>query len=184
MDNETAPAARSRRPLWIGLGTWVVMAGLVALFAFGGDAEPDQGESRVLAKRVPPVAGTTMDGGYYDIDQSRGQWVVINFFATWCPGCVDEHPELVAFEQQVKSTGTGELISVVFNDSTDRVAEFFAENGGDWPILQQPSLAVDFQVVQLPETFLVAPDGTVTHRFQGPVTANALWDAIRSVSQS
>jgi len=183
MDDKVVSNQRSRRALWVGLGVWIVIAGLVALFAIGGPSEQSPAASRILNQRVPAVVGTTMDDEHFDIDQHRGQWVAINFFATWCPGCVLEHPELVAFDKQAQANGAAQLVSIVFNDSADNVTEFFDKNGGDWPILQQPGLAVDFQVAQLPETFLVAPDGTVTHRFQGQVTAQLLWDAIDSVSR-
>ena len=65
-------------------------------------------------------------------------------------------------------------MAVVFNDPPDRVAEFFETNGGDWPVLGEPSIPIEFQVAQIPETFLVAPSGQVVQHIQGEVTAAEL----------
>jgi len=164
----------------VALGVWLALVGLIVLLAVGGnDGDPTAGvSSRIIGQRVPEIRGDTLDGGAYNIDNARGKWVAVNFFATWCPGCVAEHPELVKFNEQAKENGQAELVAIVFNDPADVVAEFFAENGGDWPVVQASTVAVDFQVSQIPETFLVAPSGVVTHRFQGEVTAELLWRAI------
>ena len=147
-----------------------VVVGLIALLAFGSDDRLDR-ENTVLGSRVPEVAGPTLDGGTYDIDSSRGKWVVVNFFATWCPGCIDEHPELLAFHDWATETGRAEVVAVVFNDPPARVAEFFDSNGGDWPVLDEPSIPIEFQVAQIPETFVVAPSGQVIQHIRGEVTA-------------
>lgn len=155
-----------RNALIVGL----VVVGLIALLAFGSDDQLDP-QNAVLGGRVPEVAGETLDGGTYDIDSARGKWVVVNFFATWCPGCIVEHPELLAFQEWADTTGQAELVAVVFNDPPESVAAFFDANGGDWPVLADPSIPIQFQVAQIPETFVVAPSGQVVQHIQGEVTA-------------
>ena len=149
----------------------VVLVGLIALLAFAGEDE-EGGVNSLLAQRVPEVAGVTLGGGRFDIDDHRGQWVLVNFFATWCPGCVNEHPELVELERWGQANGQLQLVSVVFNDPIDRVEAFFAERGGTWPVLDAPSVPVEFQVAQIPETFLVSPSGQVVLHVEGEVAAS------------
>ena len=80
------------------------------------------------------MTGSTLSGGDFDIDQHRGQWVLVNFFATWCPPCVEEHPELVEFSE--RNGESVQLVSVAFDDTElDEVETFFADNGGDWPVI-------------------------------------------------
>lgn len=182
VDHESVAATGSgggpARKISIVVG--VTLVALIALLAFAGGDEPD-GVSPLLRARVPEVAGTTLSGDSYDIDDHRGSWVLVNFFATWCPGCVNEHPELVELERWGADGGNLDLVSVVFNDPVERVDEFFAERGGTWPILNSPSVPVDFQVAQIPETFLVSPAGQVVLHVEGEVAAS---EVIRIIEES
>ena len=56
------------------------------------------------------------------------------------------------------------------------VAGFFADNGGDWPVVYDDdgSISVAFGVAQVPETWIIDPDGVVQYRVIGPVTADLL----------
>lgn len=168
-----APA--SNRIRWTALAVGAVLVALVGILALGGD-KSDQSNAWI-GQRVPRVAGPTLDGGSYDIDNARGKWVVVNFFATWCGPCVQEHPELVKLDEWGRSTGKAEVVAVVFNDPVDTVKAFFAERGGGWPVLDNPQIPIEFQVAQVPETFLVSPAGQVIQHYEGGITA----DEIRSV---
>jgi cytochrome c biogenesis protein CcmG/thiol:disulfide interchange protein DsbE len=176
---EPVPIAVSHTTRWAAGAVGLVLVGLITLFAVGSGSD-DTDTNDLLGGRVPEVAGATLDGGSYDIDDSRGSWVLVNFFATWCPPCIAEHPELVAFDAWGRETGRAEVVAVVFNDPVENVAAFFAENGGGWPVLDQPSLSLEFQVMQVPESFLVSPSGQVVQHVQGEVTADALIDLIES----
>lgn len=161
------------------LAVGLVTAALVALFAFGGGGSSDDGVGSLLGTRTPPVEGPLLLGeGSYDIDDHRGSWVLVNFFATWCPPCVAEHPELVELERWGAERGDLTLVSVVFNDSAELVAEFFAQRGGSWPVIDDPTASVGFKVSQVPESFLVAPSGQVVFHVKGQVTAADVQDLI------
>lgn len=153
----------------------VALAALIALFATsspGGGGEPGAGSaSAVVGKLAPKLSATTLDGTAFDLDKLRGKWVLVNFFATWCPPCVAEHPQLVKFSQE--TAGRAEVVSVPFDDTPDKIREFFAENGGSWPVLggDTGDAAIDFGVVKLPESFLVDPQGKVVAKIAGGVTA-------------
>ncbi len=151
----------------------LVGAGLLALIVLfavsGGDDAAER--SRLLGRRVPQLSGKTLEGESYNIDNSRGNWVLVNFFATWCVGCVREHPELVELERWGQDNGL-EVVSVVFDDDTDRVRAFFEERGGEWPVLQDPSAAVTFQIAQIPESFLISRGGVVIQHTIGGLIAD------------
>ncbi len=171
-----APSGNSARIASIVVG--LVVVALIALLALGGPGA-DEASSRLVDKRVPPVAGETLDGGFYDIDSSRGRWVLVNFFATWCPGCIDEHPDLVRLEEYGKETGAIEVVSIVFDDDPDKVAALFDELGGSWPVLGDDGrFAVTFQIAQVPESFLVDPSGVVVAHATGGVTADEIISVI------
>lgn len=170
---------------------WAALAGVgllafVAVLAFGGGGGDGNGTTSLLGRRVPEVAGAVLDlddpatpsGVEYDIDDRRGRWVLVNFFATWCPPCIAEHPELVALEEWGAANGQLDVVSVVFNDSSEAVAEFFAERGGTWPVLDEASVAVDFQISQIPESFLVDPNGLVVAHFVSGIEAEQVLEAM------
>lgn len=166
----TAPTDVTRGPSsrLVAGAVAIVLVGLIVLLAFGPGTDDDAG-SALLGQRVPAVVGVPLaaspadaaSSSGYDIDQARGRWVLVNFFATWCPPCVAEHPELVELEAWGAETGRLELVSIVFDDDPEQVAEFFERLGGGWPVLDAPSTVVDFQIRRVPESFLVGPDGLV-----------------------
>ena len=67
-------------------------------------------DSPLVGELAPPLAGEIdrpgrLGGTAFDLDRLRGQWVVVNFFATWCVPCVVEHPELVEFSERHADVG-------------------------------------------------------------------------------
>ncbi len=164
------------------IGVGVVLVALIALFAFGGTETGDAVDSPLLGRRVPAVAGTSLEGEVFDIDQLRGQWTLVNFFATWCPPCIAEHPELIALESWGADNGQLSLVSIVFDDEPDNVAKLFDELGGSWPVLNAPGSVVDFQIRRVPESFLVNPDGVVVARAISGIDADDIIEQIERAS--
>jgi cytochrome c biogenesis protein CcmG/thiol:disulfide interchange protein DsbE len=156
----------------------VLVVAMIALLAFGGGDDDQVEQNRLLGQRVPAVAGIAVDGTDFDIDDLRGQWVLVNFFGTWCPPCVAEHPDLVELERWGAENGRLSLTSVAFNDRPEAVAEFFDTYGGSWPVLDDANLSVEFQIAMIPESFLVAPSGLVVQHFTGGITADDVKDSI------
>jgi cytochrome c biogenesis protein CcmG/thiol:disulfide interchange protein DsbE len=114
------------------------------------------------------------------IDDYRGRWVMVNFFASWCIPCREEHPELDAFDVAHRAEGDAVLMSVTFDNDADDARAFFEREGGDWPVIDDPenSIGVAYGVAQVPETFVVAPNGIVVQRFAGAVTKAELDEVI------
>jgi thiol-disulfide isomerase/thioredoxin len=177
----------------VALVVGVVIVGLVGLLAFGGNnlgAQPNA----TVGKRVPLVQGMPIEGlagtsvnqaGQplaYSIDAKSGEWTLVNFFATWCTGCIVEHPELVELESWGKDNNLG-IVAVVFDDpNTEAIKSFFAERGGNWPVLNSPRSAVDFQIAQIPESFLVAPSGLVVEHYIGGLAASDVQTTIAELT--
>lgn len=104
---------------------------------------------------------TTLSGEPATLSDYRGQWVLLNFWATWCPPCVEEMPYL----NQLAAGRDLVVLGVNFNEDRARVAEFVADKGIDFPILLAPDeiTLLFYGVRGLPRTFLIAPDGTLAH---------------------
>lgn len=154
----------------------VLAALLVAVLATRDPSVERVTKSPLIGKLAPVIEVPTLDGGTFDLANHRGRWVVVNFFATWCIPCLEEHPELAAFDQSHADVGDASVVSVLFDDEPDDARKVFAQRGGDWPVVidNEGSIGVAFGVARVPESFLVAPDGTVVARLVGGVTAAQL----------
>jgi cytochrome c biogenesis protein CcmG, thiol:disulfide interchange protein DsbE len=173
---ESGRRGGGRVGLVVSLVVAVVLIAFVVVLATREPATERRSTSPLLGKVAPALEAETLDGQPYDIDDHRGQWVVVNFFATWCAPCVEEHPELVAFDEAHRASGDAALVSVVYNEpDLDRVREFFAERGGEWPVVTDDGLtAANYGVTGVPETYLVTPAGFVVQRYTGGVTQSMI----------
>jgi len=172
---------RRRIGPWIAGAVLVVLAGLVGVLATGGDDQAVR--SSLIGRPAPDIAGETIDGDTFALADHRGEFVVVNFFATWCVPCIREHPELVEFDERHRAEGDASVVSVVFDSRPGQVRDFFERNGGEWPVVLDPDgrTALQYGVAGVPESYLVAPDGTVLIKIEGGVTADDLDRLLRQV---
>lgn len=185
-DAAAVDVASGRPALVITATLAIIVVLLVAVLATRAPAGERREESPLLGKPAPSIVGTTLDGDDFDLASLRGRWVVVNFFATWCVPCIEEHPELVAFQAAHAAEGDAALMSVLFADSVDNATEFFDANGGGWPVVvdDEGGVGVDYGVARVPESFLVAPSGIVVERLVGGVTAAQLDDVIAQYEEA
>ena len=170
--------------VWIVLPVAVALGLLVLLLATGDPASERNNTFQLQGEVAPLIEGPTIDGGWFDIDDQRGRWVIVNFFSTTCVPCIVEHPELVAFSDAHDVLGDATVVSVAFDDRAENVVEFFQDNGGSWPVLTENTgeIAVQYGVTGVPESYIVAPSGVIAGRFIGGLTAVALDDAIATLT--
>lgn len=164
----------------VALATAAVIAGLfVVLAGAGNDDNHESARTPLLGRPAPQAIGEFDDGSRFDLSRRKGSWVVLNFFASDCVPCQEEHPELVAFDE---SGPPGELVTVVYGDDRDNVEAFFAERGGGWPVVydEDGSIATAFGVTLVPETWIIDPNGYVYWRTIAKVTADQLDGVIAS----
>lgn len=158
----------TRRPaLVVAICVGALLAIFVVLLATSPD-DPDRAVSSPLVGRAAPsLDANDTSGRKVSVEDYRGQWLLVNFFATWCGPCKIEQPQLVSLSSSVP------IVSVAFDDEPAAVTAFFATNGGDWPVIAQGNarIALDYGVVKLPESYLVDPTGVVAKKFDGGVSA-------------
>jgi cytochrome c biogenesis protein CcmG/thiol:disulfide interchange protein DsbE len=177
------PDGPRRTAPWIAGAVGVVVVLLIVVLATRVPSAAKPVPSPIVGKPVPELVGVTIDGQRFDIDDHRGKFVVVNFFATWCVPCIQEHPELVAFDEAHRARGDVVVVSVAFNDTEAAIRDFFARRGGDWPVIggDTGSAVLDFGVSGVPESYVVSPGRQVVAKFIG-VTQAGLDEVIADVS--
>src|SRR3546814_3189432 len=85
-------------------------------------------------------------GETFDMDDWRGRWVAVNFFASWCIPCMEEHPELVAFDEAHREAGDAAVVSFTYDDRTDDAKEFFAKRSEEHTSELQSLMRISYAV--------------------------------------
>jgi thiol-disulfide isomerase/thioredoxin len=117
-----------------------------------------------------------LDGRIHDLSDYRGRWVIVNFWATWCPPCREEIPELVLFHER-HAPERAVVLGVNFEDIPPwELERFVQEQLIEYPILRsapEPRTRMGY-ILALPVTYVVDPQGRIHKVHAGPVTAEQL----------
>ena len=124
------------------------------------------------------------DGRPVRLADFRGQWVIVNFWATWCTPCLLEMPELESFHQAQR--GRVVVIGVNFEDlAPSEIRPFVERLDITFPIVLSDGKQVpDFQLKGLPTTFLVSPAGKLADTHLGTVNAALLTERLAELERA
>lgn len=197
MNIENAPIVQEVEPAPRSFGRWLgivltvaILAGVVyaAWLWSGGGVRAGLGSGDAAA--VPEVGQVAPDftlpllyGGNVRLSDLRGQPVVLNFWATWCPPCIEEMPALESLWQQ--TSGQVVVLGVDQGERHETVARFLETTAPvTFPILMDPDQVIGYRyyVRSLPTTFFIDANGIIREiRVGGPLAESFLLERGRQL---
>jgi cytochrome c biogenesis protein CcmG/thiol:disulfide interchange protein DsbE len=176
----TTPARPSRVNLKVlGVGA-VVAAPLLAILVLNLGRDPHFVRSPLIGTVAPSFALSPIGGGaQLRLDALKGRPVVLNFWATWCVPCVQEHAALAAGALAWPDV---QFAGVVYEDDETRTREFLAQRGtSPYPALADPGgkTAIAYGVFGVPETFFIDRTGRIVDKYVGPLDTQTLSTLVR-----
>lgn len=166
---------------WKGWTAVLLSVAFLGLLGFGLTRDAKVLPSALVGSEAPAFTAETLTGDTLRTESLRGRVVVLNFWASWCIPCRQEHPVL---RQAVRTWGEDSVrvVGVVYQDRPEAARRFLDQLGGGWPSVTDPGsrIAIDYGVYGVPETFFLTPDGSVAKKHIGPLT----WDVVSSTVDS
>jgi len=138
---------------------------------------------------APSFSGVTVDGKPFSSSSLKGKGYIVNFFATWCPPCRAEIPDMVAVQKAWQSKGFT-FVGVAVNEKQPNVKSFMKQNGITYPVLMAtPALIqafngyIDGGITGIPTSFVVDASGRLVAAIVGP-RSKAQFEKIASMTVS
>jgi cytochrome c biogenesis protein CcmG/thiol:disulfide interchange protein DsbE len=127
--------------------------------------------SNLLNKNVPIFESESLlkNENFVSSKEFGNEIILVNFFATWCGPCRDEHVYIKRFSNEKGIR----VIGINYKDSSDHAVEWLKNLGNpysDVPIDKNGRIAIDWGVYGIPETFIVNSKGIIKYRHVGPIT--------------
>jgi cytochrome c biogenesis protein CcmG, thiol:disulfide interchange protein DsbE len=163
----------NRKVLAVGLG---IVLPLLAILVANLGRDPHAVASPLVGRPAPAFNLTPLGGGpAVTLEALRGRPAVINFWATWCGPCLQEHPVLVA---TARARPDVQFLGVVFDDEPSKVEAFLRRHGTAYPNLVDPGghAAIAYGLAGVPETFFLDAQGTVVAKTSVPLDPATMAD--------
>jgi cytochrome c biogenesis protein CcmG, thiol:disulfide interchange protein DsbE len=155
---------RNLKQKLVTLVVLVFIVGMIAIFIAPAYRESEPSLNGRLAKDFQFV----LDGKSEHLSDLRGHVVVLNFWASWCPPCVDEAPALNDLQAHVARFG-GMVVGISQDEDKDAYDKFLKDFGITYPTYRDPSkkIPLAYGTVMIPETYIIDPNGRIQRKIVG-----------------
>lgn len=165
--------------------TYVAIAAVVLIFlggiAWSASATPS---GPVGGKPAPDFTGTDLAGNRVSLQDFRGKPVLLNMWASWCPPCKQEVPELEEFYKEYAPKGVA-VLTVNMNEDKATVASFVAQQKVTFPVVLDESGKIGelYHVDGIPASFFIDKDGILRAVRVGGMTKTEMINRISTLMQ-
>jgi cytochrome c-type biogenesis protein len=152
-----------------------------------GTAVEDDAQSNSNTVPAPDFLLTDQNGVTHSLSDYRGKILFLNFWATWCPPCRAELPDIQALYEEYAEAGDDSVafVGVTFPDYGDEkdvqgIEDFLEDNDISFPVLmdESTSLAYEYYITAFPTTFIIDQDGNVLGYIPGAMSKDIMKDVI------
>ena len=135
------------------------------------DRNPQEIPSNLINKKIPNFEANSLfkDEKFTFSQELKPEIVLINFFATWCKPCRDEHSYIKKFSEQKKIR----VIGINYKDNPEKTIKWLNDLGNPYSDVlldKKGQIAIDWGVYGIPETFVINSNGIIKYRQAGPIT--------------
>jgi len=168
---------RTQRRSVLALAALVVLVGAVALNVSDRDSLTDRGRAG-SERELPTAEFALFEGGAASFADFEGKPLVVNFWASWCPACVNELPEFQEAHERIGDEVT--FIGVAVRDPRRASEALAGEVGLTYTLADDPNgdLFRSLDLIAMPSTLFISPDGEVQEVFAGQLTGEALQERV------
>ncbi|TQM09882.1 TlpA family protein disulfide reductase [Pseudonocardia kunmingensis] len=181
-----SPPRRRRAAKLVAVVVAFIAIGIGAVFGMRLETDPTLVDSPLIGQPAPDVVLPELEGPEeVSLAALRGRIVVVNFWASWCVACREEHAALLAAAKQYRDAEVT-VVGIDYQDGTASAAAFLDElgRGGDNYLYASDvgsRAALEFGLFGVPETFVLDRSGTVVAKITGPSTYPLLAGALDAV---
>jgi thiol-disulfide isomerase/thioredoxin len=186
----------NNRAIWGFLA--VVMLGLLAVYGCTSSAQDiggGQGESGTVnvngsnpetapdvGRLAPDFVLVDLEGDMFRLNNLRGKTVFLNFWATWCPPCRAEMPEIEAIYQSYKDKEVA-VIGVDIAENKDMVLQYVKQSGYSWTFVldTKGEVATNYRITAIPTSFFIDKEGVIRVVNIGAMTRREIQTALAEV---
>jgi cytochrome c biogenesis protein CcmG/thiol:disulfide interchange protein DsbE len=153
-----------------------LFAALLGFFYMGLGRDKESLPSPLIGKPAPSFDVRRLDGqGNFSTQDMLGQAYVINVWGSWCVGCRQEHAALMEISRRKEIP----IVGLDWNDQDEAATRWLQTLGNPYVVTAVDAdgrVAIDYGVYGAPETFLVSAQGTVVHKYVGPLDIQ-VWES-------
>lgn len=174
-----------RRKYQLAIVTGVIIIGLFWAFSVKSNSKPAPlpQTKPEIGFSAPDFTLKSLDGKTVKLSDFKGKPVYINFWASWCPPCKKEIPEIQKFYTQNKGQVVVLAINITFDDKLADVQNILKKNNATFPVLldesQDNAVADLYQVYGIPASFFIDKDGIIRDHHIGGMTFDMLQASIQ-----
>ena len=151
--------------------TFIILFFLIGVFFIGLNKDANYKTNSLVGQKIPNIDLEYFDENkfYKDIDLKKNNYTLINFWASWCAPCRDEHPVLIQLSKEKNLM----ILGVNFKDKKKQADKFLNDLGNPYDILakdEQGRHSVSFGIYGIPESILINKELIVLKKFVGPLS--------------
>ena len=167
----------------IKISIFIIIIFIVGVFFMGLNKDTNYNTNFLIGKKISNISLKYFDEKkfYMEDDLKKNNYTLINFWASWCAPCRDEHPLLI----QLSKEKNLKLLGVNFKDKKEQANKFLNDLGNPYDFLtkdEQGKNSVNFGIYGIPESILVNKDLIVLKKFVGPLSVEDLKSIIKIIN--